>query len=276
MTHPRLIPSNGRVAHISLKGRIAAAEYVEGRLMQVIRPVADLLRSPGGGLDCQLLYGQRFLVLEAQHGYAFGQNPRDGYVGYVAQDALGPTVSATHRVSALATHCYGTADMKSRPLLSLPMGAQLCVTGRHNRFAALPDGRFVPSQHLSRLDQTAADFVTVAESFLGIPYLWGGNSVWGMDCSGMVMLALNAAGRECPRDTDMQQAGLGMPVAPGATLERGDLVFWKGHVGVMQDSTNVLHANAHHMMVTSEPLARVESRTMRAGDGPIIARRRLQ
>ena len=271
MTHPRLIPANGRVAHVSLKGKVAADEYVEGRLMQVLWPIADLLRTPRGGMDCQLLYGRGFLVLEIRDGHAFGQNPRDGYVGYVAQEALGPWQEPTHHVCALATHRYRAPDMKSRALGALPMGAWLHITGWQGGFAALPDGSFVPAQHVSPLEQTAGDFVAVAESFLGIPYLWGGNSVWGMDCSGMVMLALGATGRACPRDTDMQQAELGAPLATNEAPKRGDLIFWKGHVGVMQDSARLLHANAHHMRVTSEPLVEVESRAT----GPVTARRRL-
>ncbi len=274
MTHPRLIAANGHVAHISLKGLVSAETYVEGRLMQVIRPVVDLLRKPGGGLDCQLLCGSRFLVLEDLDGYFFGQHQRDGYVGYITTDALGPITEITHRVCARSTHVYPDPDMKTRPLEALPFGARISVIGEQSGFFKLSRG-YVPTQHACPVSKPSADPVEVVESFLGIPYLWGGNSVWGMDCSGAVQLALDACDIECPRDTDMQEAALGRSLAPDEPLLRGDIVFWKGHVGMMRDPVTVIHANAHHMAVASEPLAVARTRIEQAGGGPVTSIRRL-
>ncbi len=277
MMHPRLTPGNGRVAHVSLEGIASADRFVAGTLRQVAVPVADLLREPAGALDGQMLRGASFLVLETDFdpGWSFGQAQDDGYVGYVETRHLRDFEPVTHKVTALATHAYQAADIKSRALQSLPFGAEVAVTGRRNRFHVLRDGTFVPSQHLRPLQQMADDFVAVFERFLGVPYLWGGNSPSGMDCSGALQLALMAAGTECPRDADMQEIALGRPLPSGAAPMRGDLVFWDGHVGVMRDPETLLHANAHHMAVTTEPFAVVVDRVIANGGGPVTAIRRL-
>jgi len=276
MMHPRLTPSNGRVAHQSLQGRVTAERFTEGRISQVTADLAGVFRAPGGGLDCQILYGARFCVLEADPdtGFSFGQVVRDGYVGYVKTTCLGPQVQNTHRVSAIATHVYQRPDMKSGALCSLPFLAELGAAPAENGFFAAGGG-FVPQQHLQPLKDLAFDFVSVLERFSGIPYLWGGNSTRGMDCSGAVQLALSAAGVSCPRDADMQQTALGTPLPEGAPVKRGDIVFWRGHVGVMRDATTIIHANATHMAVTSEPLSDVAGRSVAAGDGPVVSIRRL-
>ncbi len=275
MTHPRLIAGNGRVAHSSLIGKVDADWFSDGTERQVSVPVADLLREPGGGLDRQLLLGAGFLVLEDVAGFSFGQSIRDGYVGYIATAELSETEPVSHRITALSSHIYSAPDMKSRATGCLPFGAEVRIISEENGFSALADATFITQQHLQPLNWVAPDYVSVFESFIGIPYLWGGNSTWGMDCSGAVQLALEAAGFSCPRDSDMQEADLGQALDENTNLARGDLIFWKRHVGVMQDSETLIHANAYHMAVASEPLVDVAARVFANGDGPVTSRRRL-
>jgi len=270
--HPRRAFSNGRVGHVSQKGLVTATRFVKGTPFSVVAPVADLLRRPDGGVDCQLLFGEDVTVLETQDGWAFARRGSDGYVGYLDAQLLGQPRGSTGRVSSLFSQFYSAPDMKSRARQTLTFGAAVDVQATEGDFARTPDG-FVPRQHLRPLG--TGDYVDVMERFLGIPYLWGGNSCFGMDCSGAVQLSLHAVGRPCPRDTDMQVAELGHLLAPEQSLKRGDLVFWKGHVGVMQDGRMMIHANAHDMTVASEPLVEAEARILAAGDGAITARKRL-
>ncbi len=273
--HPRLTPANNRVAHSSLKGHITAGAYSDGVIRQIAAPIADLLRQPGGALDSQLLRGADFLVLENADGWSFGQSVADCYVGYIQSDLLAEAEVATHRINALSSHLYSEPNMKSRTIAALPFAATLTAKHELAGFLELSDGSFVPRQHVQSIDTIAPDFTAVFERFLGVPYLWGGNSVWGMDCSGAVQLALNAAGLNCPRDTDMQESDLGVQLEPNAPPMRGDLVFWGGHVAMMQDSETMIHANAHHMAVASESLAGAVARILAKGDGPVTSCRRL-
>ncbi|MFT4716369.1 MAG: cell wall-associated NlpC family hydrolase [Paracoccaceae bacterium] len=273
--HPRRTPANANVAHISLDGQVKARQFVSGKLRQVSTSFADLRRKPLGALDCQLLFGSVFLVLENADGWAFGQSVKDGYVGYVLLDQLADASPATHQISANSSHVYAQPDMKSGAITPLSFGSSLAISDEAGNFAALNTGGFVPRQHVSPLDQTASDFVTVFERFLGVPYLWGGDTIWGMDCSGALQLALYAAGHDCPRDSDMQQAELGSQLDHDAPLQRGDLIFWSGHIGVMRDTETLIHANAHHMAVASEPLIGAVERIRAKGDGNVTSRRRL-
>lgn len=275
MSDPRLTPSNGRVAHIALQGQVTASRFVAGEWRGVRASVADLCRTPGGPRDRQLLAGERFLLLEERDGHAFGQAEVDGYVGYVTAQALGPDMTPTHRVMALASHVYARDDFKSADLRWLSHGAQLAVTEVTGRFAALAGGGHVPVQHLAPLDQPAKDPAGVAQMFLGTPYLWGGNSAKGIDCSGLVQRAFLSCGLPCPRDSDQQQAGLGRELAPDEPPQRGDLLFWKGHVGMLLDAETLLHANAHHMQVASEPVDQAIARIAKAEFGGLLCRRRM-
>lgn len=261
MTHPRLLVAD------EFGGK------TEGVIQNVIAPLANLCRTAGGAIDCQLPFGSGFRVLETHGGYSFGQTVRDGYVGYLADNELGDATIATHWVSAVSSQRYSQADLKSTPVGVLPMNAQMAVVAVQNNFAELHDGSFVPKQHISKIGDTQSDFVSVMERFLGVPYLWGGDSAVGIDCSGLVQLALHACGFECFRDSDMQ-TDLGRPIDDTEPLQRGDLIFWRGHVGAMRDETTLVHANAHAMAVTSEPLDQVVERIDKAGEGNILARRR--
>ncbi|MFP4303321.1 MAG: NlpC/P60 family protein [Rhodosalinus sp.] len=272
MTDRRLTPANGRVAAAHLKGWVAAERYVEGEAATVAVPVADLLVAPDGARDRQLLLGEAVTVYERRNGWAFVQAEKDGYVGYLDAAAVRGAGTPTHRVAARATHVYPAPDMKRREAMALSLGSRLTVTATEGRFAATPLG-FVPVVHLAPLEVPETDPVAVAERLLGTPYLWGGNSADGIDCSGLVQAALLACGIACPGDSDMQ-------AALGAEAEgpprRGDLLFWKGHVALVRDAGTLIHANAHHMAVSVERIEEATARIAAQGDGPITARRRLR
>jgi len=204
--------------------------------------------------------------LDVKGAWVFGFDPRDSYVGYVWRSALDAHVQATDRVSTLMAHVYTAPDLKSPDLAHLPFGALVSLKDRsQDDWLELTTGGWVSRKHLAPLGAPAQDWVHEAERFLGVAYLWGGNSCWGIDCSGLVQVAMYAAGMACPRDSDLQEAAFKAAVGP---LRRGDLVFWQGHVGIMADGETLLHANAYHMAVAKEPLAtaikRIGEREFRA------------
>ena len=270
MSDRRLTPAND---HVALAGFATAGQRVVTAERQRVRvPVADLRVAPGGGLDRQVLWGEAFDVLECRDGWAFGQAARDGYVGYVAQDQLGADHVPNYRVSVRATHLYARDDLKSEAVMSLSFGAQLQVVDERRRFMEVDGGFFVPKPHIRPAARPFSDPVMVAQIFFGTPYLLGGNSAFGIDCSGLVQAGFLACGLTCPGDSDMQMA-LGRPVGGG--YQRGDLLFWKGHVALCVDDEVMIHANAHHMAVAYEPIARGIARIEAQGDGPLTGHRRL-
>lgn len=272
---PRLTPSNGRVAHVSLEGEVEAERFVKGRWMMVQQPMVNITDTPRGARVSQLLFGERFLALETDEGFSFGMAERDGYCGYILSGALTGAEDATHWVVSPATHLYGKHDIKAAPDVALFFGSQVKVTGERDGFLRIQTGHYIPNQHLMPIQARFSDPVGIADLFLGTPYLWGGCSRWGIDCSGLVQTALLACGIECPRDSDQQQAALGQDVAENEPLQRGDLVFWRGHVGIMSNDTMLLHANAHHMAVAYEPLYEAVERIGAREFGDITAIRRL-
>lgn len=255
---PRLTAARPDLAALHLRGLVEVARYVEGAAYQVSAGVASVRTEPRGDAmqDTQILFGEIFTVYEEKDGWAWGQASRDGYVGYVDIEALSaPVLAPTHRVSALRTYVFSGPSIKSAPHFLLSLTAEVSVVEDDGKLARIGRGGYVPSCHLRPVGVHAADWVQQAEMFLHAPYQWGGKESLGLDCSGLIQSSMIAAGLECPRDSDMQEAALGspIPVDPGA-LRRGDLVFWKGHVGVMCDAVHLLHANAFHMAVAIEPL----------------------
>ena len=275
MSDPRLTPANGRVAALSLKGQVQAERFTDGEPRQVRVPVATLWRRPGGPRDRQLTFGAQVTVYEEAGGFAFVQAARDGYVGYMDAGDLGPPSDATHIVAVPATHLYPAADLKRLEVMPLSFGARLRIVSAEGAFFETDQGLFLPKPHVRPANKPFTDPATVAQMFFGAPYLWGGNSIGGIDCSGLVQAALLACHIPCPGDSDLQQAAPGFTDLPGdAPPQRGDLIFWKGHVGMMVDGETLIHANAHHMAVTYEPLAQAVARIEGAGGGPVTARRR--
>lgn len=274
-TDRRFDPANERVVHASMAEQADGRQVVEGVLHSINQPVVNLLAKPGGALDRQLLFGAGVEVLEVHNGFAFVRAAADGYVGYVGATKIRPHLVPTHRIISNAAQVYPKPDIKTVPFLTLPYLAELAVDGWKAGFARLATGGHVPEQFVQAVSVTAADPVATAERFLGAPYLWGGNSIWGLDCSGLVQAAFRSAGVACPADSDLQQDALGAALSPDEALQRGDLVFWKGHVGIMQSGDTLLHANAHHMRVTGEPLTEVVDRVAKSGGGDVTARRRV-
>ena len=284
MTDRRLTPFNGRVAHVSLRGHVAAERFAEGVSQKVCIPVADVLAAPGGGRDRQLLHGDGFCALDRQGALVFGFAETDGYVGWMAADALmgAQDIPATHRVAASFSYGKSTPGLKPMgQITQLSLGTGLMVLDETDGWARVVWSRgtkaqdlFVPVQHLAPIDLAEQDAVAVAERLVGTPYLWGGDSSFGIDCSGLVQIALQACGKACPRDSDMQEAlGTGLPF--GTPPQRGDLMFWKGHVAWVSDPETFLHANAHAMAVAYEPIKGAVARIEKQGDGPVIRHARL-
>lgn len=271
----RLVPARPDLAAEELRGKVEAGRFVAGRAFGVTAALLDMTGTPDprAGRTTQLLRGERFVVYEERaDGLAWGQAVADGYVGYVPLAGLGPAQGKGSRITAVWSQVYAEPSAQAWVEAELPFMAEVPVAGTTGAYARLRGGGHVPRAHL---EPVRGDWVAQAERFVGVPYLWGGRSLRGIDCSGLVQVALMALDERAPRDSDMQEALLGAALGPDEPARRGDLVFWRGHVGIMQDAATLLHANGHHMAVTSEPLAVAVSRIAAAGGGPVTGRRRL-
>lgn len=277
----RLNPYRADLAAAYLRGEVEAAKFVDGEDWQVTAPRASLLRQPEANapMDTELLFGETFRVYEQKGDWCWGQSTHDDYVGYLSAKHLARRdTPPTHRVVALRTFRYPEPNFKTRPVLALSMNAKVAVTGAAGKFVEIAGGGYVVAQHLAKLDAFAHDYVAIAEEFLGVPYLWGGRDARGLDCSGLVQMALERCGIACLRDTDLQEATLGERVGGMADIDnaqRGDLIFWRGHVGIMADAVTLLHANATHMRVARENFREAVNRIEKT-DGPVTSIRRLQ
>lgn len=273
---PRLTPARPDLAAAHLRGQVETPHFAEGQKMTVSAPVLDLTAQPArtAGLASQLLLGETFTVYDddPETGLAWGQSETDGYVGYVSRTGLRQHEDPTSQVTALVTHLYPEPNLKTRPLEAMSQCSRLTTTGTDGDFVAVAGGGYCPVQHVGDLQPFASDPVAVAEGFEGLPYLWGGRSAFGLDCSALVQLSHAATGVSLPRDSDML-AGVGAEV--DGPLQRGDLICWKGHIGMMVDAETLLHANAAHMAVAREPLAEVITRIRTNGYGEVTAKRRL-
>lgn len=263
-----------------LRGAVEAERYVTGERRQVAAGSLPLRRAPrfDATLDTEALHGETLTVYEEREGWAWVQLDHDGYVGYMPSEGLVASApTPTHRVAVLRTYVFPEPDSKVPPLAMLSLNARVAVTEQAGRYLPLASGGFVYASHVAPLGKHVDDFVAVAEAFVGTPYLWGGRTSVGLDCSGLVQLAAAAAGHAVPRDADMQAAEAGEAVAwrDVEALTRGDLVFWEGHVGIMTGPQDFIHANAHHMAVEKEPLRQAADRIEAATGFKISAVRRL-
>ena len=256
---PRLHAYRPDLADVRLEGQVSAARYAEGRPHTVVASLVDVRGAPRADAPqtTQALMGEAAAVYDVENGWAWCQFERDGYVGYVIADALAEGhQQPTHQVAVPSTFLYPAADLKTAPYAAVYMNSPLAVVDADEKWSRIADGRYVFTRHIQPFDAVAADPAAVAVLLEHTPYLWGGRTRFGIDCSGLVQTAFQACGVPCPRDTDMMEREFGQPLAfDAAVLQRGDLVFWKGHVGMMLDGERLIHANGHHMMTVIEPLA---------------------
>jgi cell wall-associated NlpC family hydrolase len=269
MDDPRLTPARPDLAAKYLEGKIEAARFVEGEDFEIVETLAPMREAPSSEamLLTQALKGERVTIYDRNgEGFAWGQLNSDGYVGWLPDSALAkPAAPPTHKIIAIRTFAFPGPSIKLPPVDTLVMGAMINVAREEGPFAVTREGWYLPLQHVGSIERHAEHFVAIAERFVGTPYLWGGKSSFGIDCSGLVQVSLNAAGVGCPRDSDMQQDALGRALDPAESkqLQRGDLIFWKGHVAIARDADTVVHANAHHMATvienTKDAIARIEA-----------------
>ena len=256
----RLTPARLDLAASHVKNEITAEAYVDGVEYQVIESAAPVRKSPRSDapLLTEALFGEIITVYEEHEGWVWAQLKADGYVGYIPAHALSPMIhETTHKVITLRTYIYPAANMKTPPLDLISLNSQICAVGKQGDFTGSATGGFIYSDHLVPVGTTQDDFVTIAEAFKNTPYLWGGKRSHGLDCSGLLQISLNACGIFALRDSDMLQGQLGAEIPLNddlSGLQRGDLVFWRGHCGIMCDDTNIVHCNGHHMACVIEPL----------------------
>ncbi len=270
MTDRRFLASNGQVADATLKGRVQANQFVTPTPGVIATHATWLHSEPDGDVDRQLLWGDAVAIIETRGNWTFIRAEKDGYVGWVETVGIGPATEPTHRVSVRTTWAYHVPNFKVSPTLPLHFGSRLVVEtlGEDWSKIAVPHGHFyLPTRQLSPIN-APLDLVESARLFLGTPYVWAGNSGFGIDCSGLVQAAFHAANRTCPPDSDLQEKMAGTHIDDAQDLTPGDLIFWKRHVALVSGPGQLIHANAHHMTTIEEPVQSAIARIAQSDTGP--------
>jgi hypothetical protein len=272
----RVHAARGDLADLALAGTLFSAHYARAVPLTCVAAGTPVLSAAVSTAEAvsELLRGETFHALDVTTDWAWGFCGHDGYVGYIRRDALDTLETATHRVRARTAPLFSAPDIKAPIADYWPTGA-LIAGAVQDDFLVCAEG-YVHLRHVEPVDAAPADWVAAAQAYIGLPYVWGGRGHRGIDCSGLVQVALGRAGMAVPRDTDLQCEGIGSPVESDAALQRGDLIFFPGHVGILTDASTLLHANAHWMAVVEEPLADVVARLSVTHSQPIIARRRIR
>ncbi len=296
---PRLNVIRPDLADARLQNKVEAETYVTGEPATVITPVVDIKGStdPDSNTTHQLLLGEKVMVYEEAKEKKWIQSTSDSYVGYVSSDTIkaaeGISLSSSqssapdavsHIVCVPVTFCYPNAELRNPPICSLSIGSRVTVSTyesvRGIKYALLEEGGAIIDKHLREIEDYPSDFVKVCELLINVPYLWGGASGFGIDCSSLVQLSMRMCGRQVLRDSDMQAATIGMEIDAGNNYQellRGDLIFWRGHVAVHQGDiegvAHIIHASGHTMNVASEPLHQAIERIDYLYEKPIGFRR---
>jgi cell wall-associated NlpC family hydrolase len=250
-------------------------DFGAGEVHRIASATADLRCVPDQiGLDRQLVFGDQFRVFRRENGLAFGVADRGDYLGYIPETSLGDWQEPTHQIAVRGSLGFMEPNFKHPDPIHLTLGARLAVQSFEGKFARTLDGLYVPASLLPALNHPS-DPAHEAEKLMNTPYLWGGNSSHGIDCSGLVQAAFIACGFDCPGDSDLQQDRFGDTLPAGTPYLRNDLLFWRGHVALVVDEATLIHANAHHMAVVFEPITDAISRIAHQGDGPVTAHKRI-
>ncbi len=244
-------------------------------IRRIKAPVANLYSDQGTTLERQFLFGEAFCVTAEQNGWAEGYRPSDQYAGFLRVDDLAGWADPSNRISDMGGHVYAVPNFKTVPMMHLPFQAEITVVGEEGHYVELAGGGFVHQQQVESLVAIEPDYVKTAERYLGVPYLWGGNTQYGLDCSGLVSAALKRAKIDCAADSGAQEKTVGERLTHSEPLQRGDFVFWEGHVGLIHGPDMLLHANGYHMKTVLEPFEQACTRILAAGNGPVTSRKRL-
>ena len=272
---PRLTPANEIFACSTLKGTIKHSNFVVGKSYQINMPFIDLLAAPGGKRNRQLIYGSKVKYFGEADGWAFVQNTYDSYVGYVPQNAIVPETKKTHIVSGPLTHVFLEPNIKSRNIEILPLAAKVSGQMVENGFMETELG-WISVAQLKRKTELPKDPVEVSKLLQNAPYLWGGNTSLGIDCSGLIQISMMLCGLDCPGDSDQQMKTLGQNLDIGSPRKRGDILFWKGHVAWAVNERQILHANAYHMATVIEEADEAIERIQTQDNNDLIAIKRLK